>query len=263
MYNIYSMSDKTVYLEGILPYSPVTVGNGWNRIGFLSSINLPIAQAMADYTDFASVGDVLKSQDAFAVVSSIDQGVVTWKGSLQYLEKDKGYMLKRLGKDEVVFFYPLYFDESRYGGTSNYINRRADNVHTATTMNIVARVEDFDTEANDRLVVFRDTERMAEMTADEEQLYYLNIGSDDKKDAKFTFALERDGEIIATTPTTIAYVPNSLIGTPDTPTVISFTSTDQMPHDGLWYTIGGQKVGSRKPTMSGTYIHNGKAIMIK
>ena len=263
MYNIYSMSDKTVYLEGILPYSPVTVGNGWNRIGFLSSINLPIAQAMADYTDFASVGDVLKSQDAFAVISSINQGVVTWKGSLQYLEKDKGYMLKRLGKDEVVFFYPLYFDESRYGGTSNYINRRADNVHTATTMNIVARVEDFDTEANDRLVVFRDTERMAEMTADEEQLYYLNIGSDDKKDAKFTFALERDGEIIATTPTTIAYVPNSLIGTPDTPTVISFTSTDQMPHDGLWYTIGGQKVGSRKPTMSGTYIHNGKAIMIK
>jgi hypothetical protein len=36
-----------------------------------------------------------------------------------------------------------------------------------------------------------------------------------------------------------------------------------MPHDGLWYTIGGLKVGARKPPQSGVYIHNGKAVVVE
>ncbi len=263
MYSIYSMSDKIAYLEGYLAYQLIPVSNGWNRIAFLSKINLPIAQAMADYAEHATVGDVLKSQEGFAVVSNVDNGVVTWKGSLQYLEANKGYMLKRLAADETDFSYPLYFDESRYSGEQSMKAPRAASVNTATTMNIVARVEDFDIEANDRLVVFRGMDRMADVTADEEQLYYLNIGSDDKSNDMFTFALERDGEIIAMTRSNIAYVPNSLVGTPNEPTAIKFNSLDEMPEDGLWYTIDGIKVGERKPAKSGMYIHNGKAVMIK
>ena len=262
MYNIYSMSDKTVYVAGLTIYADIAVGKDWNRIGFLSAINLPVAQAMADYEQYASVGDVLKSQDAFAIASSIGQGMVTWKGSLQYMEVGKGYMLKRLGSDKVSFSYPIYFDENRYSGKTNSRVTRSDAVCTATTMNIVATVEGIDTEATDRLVVFRGAERISEAMADDEQLYYLNIGSDDKADGTFTFAIEREGEIIATTPTRMTYVPNGLIGTPNDPTAISFTSLDQMPHDGLWYTVGGVKMGAKKPIQSGVYIYNGKAILI-
>ena len=262
MYNIYSMSDKTVYLQGYMAFPSITVGKGWNRIGFLSSINLPVAQALADYTDKASVGDILKSQDGFAVASAGSQGIV-WKGTLQFMEAGKGYMMKRVADGEVSFDYPIYFDENRYSGNNHSRITRSPAVNTATTMNIVAAVEGIDTDEADRLVVFRGAQRMAEATADDEQRYYLNIGCDDKDNGTFTFAIEREGEIIATTPTRIAYVPNSLIGTPDAPTAISFTTLDQMPHDGLWYTISGLKVGAKKPTKSGVYIHNGKAVLIE
>lgn len=262
MYNIYSMSDKTIYLEGVLPYNAIHVANGWNRIGFLSNINLPIAQAMADYIDHASVGDILKSQDAFAIVSSIDNGVVTWKGSLQYLDRDKGYMLKRIATDSVEFYYPLYFDQSRYDGLRKHA-MPTSHVATATTMNMVARIIDFDIQADDRLLVYRGAQRMAEAIADDEQLYYLSIGSDDTSNATFTLALERDGEIIATTPTNITYQANRLIGTPDEPASVRFNSLQLMPHDGQWYTIQGISVGTTKPTTTGVYIYNGKAIMIK
>ena len=263
MYNIYSMSDKIVYLAGFPAFGNVTVGKDWNRIGFISTINLPVAQAMDDYERYASVGDVLKSQDAFAVASSVGQDMVTWKGSLQYLEVGKGYMLKRLGSSKVEFNYPIYFEENRYSGKTLSRATRSADVTTATTMNVVARVEGVDTEAADRLVVFRGAERIAEAIADEEQLFYLNIGSDDKADGTFTFAIEREGEIVATTPTRMTYVPNGLAGTPDAPTAISFTPLDQMPHDGMWYTIGGMKTGARKPAQSGAYIYNGKVVLIR
>lgn len=103
---------------------------------------------------------------------------------------------------------------------------------------------------------------MAETTADDEHNYYLNIGSDGKSGESLTFALERDGEIIAMTGSRISYAPNKVLGTPSQPTTISFTTLEQMPHDGKWYNVGGVLIG-KKPTRSGVYIHNGKAVVIK
>ena len=258
MYTVFSMNPKTIYLEGDFAFEEMVVHKDWNRIGYLSPINLPIAQALADYTTQASEGDVVKSQEGFAIASMTSTGLV-WKGSLQYMQAGKGYMLKRRSDKEASFYYPLYFD-SRYGGSSS--GQQKSPVHTVSTMNIVAATEGLDSQQGDRLVVYRGADRMAEATVDSEQRYYLNIGSDETGGQPLTFAIERDGETIAMTGSTISYVPNKVLGTPDQPTVISFTSLDQMPHDGRWYTVGGVLMGGKKPTQRGVYIYNGRAVVI-
>ena len=193
MYSIFSKSDKTIYLEGEFARRYITVHKNWNRLGYNSTINLPIAQALASYLEYAQVGDVVKSQDGFSIVSQTATGLA-WKGSLQYMEAGKGYMLKRQADDEVKFLYPIYFNDSRYSSTSESRAPKHSAVNTATTMNIVAAVEGAETETGDKLVVYRGAERMAEAVADNEQHYYLNIGSDDNTDQTLTFVLERNGE---------------------------------------------------------------------
>ncbi len=261
MYSIYSKSDKTIYLEGEFARRYITVHKDWNRVGYNSMINLPISQALADYLEKAQEGDVVKSQDGFAIASQSATGLV-WKGNLQYMEAGKGYMFKRQADSEVQFLYPLYFDDSRYSSTSESRAPRRTSVNTATTMNIVAAVDGVETEKGDRLVVFCGAERIAEATADDEKNYYLNIGSDFNSSDAMTFMIERDGEPIAMTGSSISYAPNKVLGTPDNPTVISFVSIDQMPNDGKWYTVGGIVIGE-KPKQRGVYIHNGKAVVVR
>ena len=261
MYSIYSKSDKTIYLEGEFDRSEITVHKDWNRVGYNSMINLPISQALADYLEQAQVGDVVKSQDGFAIASKTATGLA-WKGNLQYMEVGKGYMIKRQADSEVKFWYPLYFDDSRYSSTSESRAPRRASVNTATTMNIVAVVEGVETEAGDKLVVYSGAERMAEAVADEEQNYYLNIGSDEMNSGNLSFVIERDGETIAITGSSISYAPNKVMGTPEEPTAINFTAIDQMPNDGKWYTVSGILIGE-KPSQRGVYIHNGKAVLIK
>jgi hypothetical protein len=129
-------------------------------------------------------------------------------------------------------------------------------------MNIVAAVEGGKTEDGDKLVVYGGAERLAEATADNEQNFYLNIGSNDNSSDAMTFVIERDGETIAITGSSISYAPNKVLGTPDQPTVINFVSIEQMPNDGKWYTVSGIQIG-KKPKQSGVYIHNGKAVVVK
>jgi len=261
MYSIYSKSDKTVCLEGEFARRYITVHKNWNRVGYNSTINLPISQALADYLEQAQVGDVVKSQDGFAIASQTATGLV-WKGNLQYLEAGKGYMIKRQADSEVQFLYPLYLFDSRYSSTSESRAPRRTSVNTATTMNIVAAVEGVKTEDGDKLVVYGGAECLAEATADNEQNFYLNIGSNDNSSDAMTFVIERDGETIAITGSSISYAPNKVLGTPDQPTVINFVSIEQMPNDGKWYTVSGIQIG-KKPKQRGVYIHNGKAVVVK
>ena len=258
MFMIYSKSDKTVYFGGFPNFHRVTVHKDWNRIGYMSTINLPIEQAMSNYLGNASEGDIIKSQDAFAVASRTASGLA-WKGSLKYMEHGKGYMLKRHAKSNVTFDYPYFYGENRYSGSASNVRRRA--VHTATTMNIVASVSGFDTEQGDVLTVYNGAEKVAEIEADDEQLYYLSIGCNDKAMGTLVFAIERDGEVVATTNSTIRYAADKVFGSPDEPTDISFVALDQMPHDGRWYTLSGILL-PKKPVSSGLYIHNGKVVKL-
>lgn len=76
----------------------INVNQGWNRIGFISTGNLPTATALANFN--ASEGDLIKGQQSFAYY---DQNL-GWIGSLQALQPLKGYLLK--SSTSTGFTYP-------------------------------------------------------------------------------------------------------------------------------------------------------------
>ena len=264
MYRFYSMNEKTAYLTGYNWFSNITVKNGWNRIAYLSSINLPLSVALADYTDFGSDGDIIKSQDEFAVLNVIGENKV-WKGTLKYLSTGSGYMLKRNAKDEREFYYPYYGSSSRYTGNMTTTRAAAAPLfvnNTAGNMNVIAVTEGVDLQEGDRLVAYHGADVCGIAEADEDGLFFLTVAeplNSAATDVQFT--IERDGETVALTSQSMKYVSDAVSGTINEPTVIRFIEAGRYA-DGEWYSIQGIRLPAR-PTEKGVYIFNGHKVLVK
>ena len=255
---IKSLDERTIWVD-----------KDWNAIGYTPMINLTVETALSDYYDKAEPGDVIKSHDQFAYFT-VSGGVGRWRGNLEYMKPGEGYMLLRKGNGEVSFRYPFYepgstfLDEWTVSG-----NRSAAPARSMTTMTMSAVVDGFDTEDGDVLVAYSNGKRLGSekvnIKADEtasaeggEPLIYLSIAGDASE--PIWFAIERDGEIIATTNELMDYKANAVIGSPDEPTKISFVHADN--DNDRWYTISGIQLPKR-PTAAGVYIFNGKKVLIK
>ncbi|MEQ8910408.1 MAG: LamG-like jellyroll fold domain-containing protein [Vicingaceae bacterium] len=100
-YLLYVAKADTFYHRGLEQKADtitLNVVEGWNRIGFISTKNLSINTALANYN--ASQGDLIKSQQAFAVYLPS----IGWIGSLTTLEPTKGYLLQ--SQNTTSFAYP-------------------------------------------------------------------------------------------------------------------------------------------------------------
>ena len=258
----------------------VTLKNGWNGIGYTPTLNLSVETALSDYYDKAEPGDVIKSQDEFAYFT-VSGGVGRWKGSLEYMKPGKGYMLLRKANSEASFKYPFYepgstfLDEWTVGG-----NRAAAPMRGRHTMSVTAVVEGFDVEEGDHLVAYAGGKMVGETTmvlpetamksaeeatmksADEPLttggVFFLSIAGEEQ--TGIWFAIEREGEIVASTHEVMDFHANAVVGSPDEPTAIRFVRADS--EDGKWYTTGGVMLPKR-PTQKGIYIYKGKKIVIK
>lgn len=80
-------------------------------------------------------------------------------------------------------------------------------------------------------------------------------------DSRLSFAIERGDRIVAVTPALMSYRGDSVVGTVNEPTVISFTTTDHYA-DGVWYDLHGRQL-THRPAQKGVYIYNGQKTMIK
>ena len=279
MYRFYAQSAKNIYIAGVnVSYKGLTVHHGWNRIGYLSSLNLPISTALSDYTDAASEGDIIKSQSEFAVLSIDAQGNRMWRGTLEYLRSGEGYMLKRQADTEHTFWYPYYSTNTKYNNVKNEAKLEVQSTvqgaklkaplfrnTSGASMNVIARVEGIELEEGDRLVAFGDygeTRGMAEVNSQfiihDSQLFFLSVACGDEA---VNFAIERDGELIAIAPQRMSYADNGVQGSLEDPTVINFISMDNLRGEG-WYDLGGRKLNTR-PYQKGVYIHNGQKVTIK
>ena len=262
MYRFYSVNDKKIYIAG--EYSPkyIDINKGWNRVAYNSKLNLPIATAMSDYTERGTEGDIIKSQDAFAILTVDAGNNRSWKGNLTHLQIGQGYMIKSGSDEPLKFLYPIYSDNTRYSGDENG-SRMAPLFHNATanTMNIIAQAVGIETQVGDRLQVFRGAEMcgMTEINAD--QVFFLSVGDTESTSEGLSFAIEREGEIIAVTGDQMVYQSNMVVGTADNPTAINFATVSNM-QDGEWYDIQGRKLTER-PTRKGVYIYNGQKQIVK
>ena len=130
-------------------------------------------------------------------------------------------------------------------------------------MTVTATTKGFEPEEGDVLVAYVNGEQVgvAELsTLNEESAtgFYLSIAGDATNGV--WFAIERDGEIVASTGEVMTYKANAVIGSPDQPTAINFVKAEYA--DGQWYSINGMKL-QKRPTKSGVYIFNGRKIVVK
>ncbi len=233
----------------------ITVEQGWNNIGYTPMVNLPVATALADYA--ASDGDVVKSREEFAIYTEESVGSGYWSGSLQYMKPGEGYMLYRNGESKVKFCYPYYEPGSNFFERT-VARSPAWRANYGRNMTIVATANGIDLQEGDRLVVFSNGEQRGEAALANDSLFFLTISGEKK--APLSFAIERDGELIATAAEVMTYESNVLNGTLDAPTAIHFVKNEVS--DGAWYTLEGFKL-SGKPRHRGVFIHNGIKVVNK
>ena len=262
MYRFFVKNDKNVYIAGEnRSYENIRLHKGWNRIGYLAMANLPVATALADYTDAASNGDIIKSQSEFAVLNIDAQGNRTWKGTLTFLHNGEGYMLKRNADTECSFGYPFYISGSRYNQVKQQVHQAPLFRNTAGgSMNVIACTEGVELPEGCRLVAYdRSGQTCGVAQPDADGLFFLTVA--DTQDGSVGFYIEQDEEIIAATTLKIPYQADGVMGTLEEPTVISFERAEGLAGSG-WYDISGRKLQG-KPTRRGVYIHNGKKETIK
>ena len=245
----------------------IGLSKGWNAIGYTPMTNLTVETALSDYYDQAEQGDVIKSHTEFAYFTK-SGNVGRWRGSLQYMKPGEGYMMLCKG-DTASFTYPYYDLSSNFreDWTSSMVqSSKVQGSRSRSTMSVSAVVEGFEVEEGDVLIAFADGEVVgseelrvkSEEFATAQPLFYLSIAGD--KQQAIWFAIERDGEIVATTEEVMTFKTNAVIGSPDEPTAISFVHTAH--ENGQWYTIDGKQL-PKKPTQRGVYIFNNKKVMIK
>lgn len=106
VYHIFAQQPTRVHIVGTSLTDPLRtfrIKQGWNELPYTMTFNLPIENAMSDFTltdGKASVGDVIKSIDSFAVLTA----AYGWIGSLETLEPGTGYYLYHTGEAVDVTF---------------------------------------------------------------------------------------------------------------------------------------------------------------
>ena len=240
----------------------IKLKQGWNAIGYTPMTNLTVETALSDYFDNAEPGDVIKSHTEFAYFTKTGN-TGRWRGSLQYMKPGEGYMMLRKGASEASFTYPYYDMNSNFYEDWTQSAKRAFSPQLRNTMSLSATVVGFEPEEGDRLVAYANGEVVGDgmLTEDDGQLFYLSIAGEANQSIRF--AIEREGETVASTGDIMTFQANDVIGSPDEPTAINFAQTAQeYCTAGKWYTISGVQL-QKKPTQPGVYIFNGKKILIK
>ncbi|MBO4315376.1 MAG: hypothetical protein J5867_05370, partial [Prevotella sp.] len=235
----------------------IVVKNGWNSIGYTPMINLPVETALAEYFNYAEDGDVIKSHDEFAIFNDYG-GSGKWEGTLQYMKPGEGYMLLHQSMKAARFTYPFFEPSSTFIETAENASPRRVRTPHLTTMSLTATTCGVPLEEGDRLLVYADGELCGASTMTEDSIFYVSIGGD--RQQGLSFAIEREGEIIATATDALSFYANAVVGKPSAPTTIDFTRVE-VAQEG-WYTMQGYKLPGR-PTKKGVYIYNGKKKVVK
>lgn len=231
LFKIKVRTPQTLRISGLLLQQTdectINLLPGWNGIGFTPIVNLPISEALADYYDEAADGDIIKSQNEFAIFSDDGAGHRLWRGNLSYLKAGEGYMMKRTAATPASFTYPMLQTNGSYAVASPQQLRGTETAETfrnpyASSMTMVAQVTGIDLEPGDRLAAYSGNELRGIATAASDGRFYLSIGGD--MAAPLRMELLRGETAVAQTDSPVGYTVNATSGTYSAPTQISFAS---------------------------------------
>ena len=101
MFNYKSTVRDTLRMIGSLispDTMPISVVTGWNWIGYVPNYSLPINDALGSLP--SAVGDIIKSQEAFAQYIGAPYG---WIGNLKFMQAPKGYQIKVANPGTLIY----------------------------------------------------------------------------------------------------------------------------------------------------------------
>ncbi len=184
IYMVYSHIENTLRYNGfgIIPedmYISVRGDGQWSPFPCLFNKNTPINEAMADYYDNATEGDLIKGQTTFAYFSSDKR----WVGSLAALRPGEGYLFRRMGLgSKTIHFYDREENNApRHNAMA--ANKQTDFCGNAeTNMTMIATVE------NEGLRAFIGDELVGvamPVDLNNETLFFLTISSDAVGELRF------------------------------------------------------------------------------
>ena len=188
-YMVYSQSDNLMRVSGkALPQDSAHVllrGNSWNALPCLLSQITELSEALADYYNFASPGDLVKSHDQFAVFSADKH----WVGDLKALRPGEGYFLKRTASTDVdIHFFNKPAGAPDVQRTPNTAHRTPSRAATNMTMICALNSEAINAEGNKRdgvtINAYIGNELVGKATKIDD-LYFLTISCDNSGVVRF------------------------------------------------------------------------------
>ncbi len=218
LYMIYCQAGNTMHISGTnLPTDSMSIkvrGDGqWSPMPCLMKQVTSVTEALSDYYDRATPGDMLKSHDHFAFFSENKR----WEGDLTTMRPGEGYLFRRLalGSVNIHFFNrtaaaaPKRMIELADERMSGFTNPKA-----ATNMTMIAKVDGLPV-TGDGLRVFVGDE-LAAVATPIDSLYFITIQSDKVGELKF----ECNGETLLPVSGAILYQADAHHGTVKAPIVL-------------------------------------------
>ncbi|MBQ1850903.1 MAG: hypothetical protein II138_00315, partial [Paludibacteraceae bacterium] len=224
-YMIYSKNGNTMHVSGNnLPAESMQVtvnGDGhWSALPCLLKEVTPVAEALSDYYDNASPGDIIKSHNHFATFSKERK----WVGDLAAIRPGEGYFLRRMAHGNVdIHFY----NKSHSGGLrrGEVIDESFTNAEASTNMTIIASVKDRPEENESKLNVMVNNELAGvatPITVDGEAYYFITVQSNKLGALQF----EMGGETLVPVSGSINYSADSHHGSLTSP--VELKAADDM-----------------------------------
>lgn len=219
MYMVYSAKENTLRVDGeklAEADKHITLrGSGqWSSFPCLFEQTTSITEALADYYDDASAGDLLKAHDRFAVFSTDKK----WEGDLKTLRPGEGYLFRRKAAGDVVV---SFFNKPAAAAPHK---APAFQGNAATNMTMIAKI------ANEEMSKFENTNILAYIgnelvgvATQIDSLYFLTISSDAAGELRFE---TEDGVILTPSSSeegrgeTIRYVANAHHGSLEAPIIL-------------------------------------------
>jgi hypothetical protein len=194
-------------------------GDGqWNALPCLLSQTTALSEAMADYYDHATVGDIVKGKKHFAYFTADKR----WVGDLTALTPGEGYLFRRMGAGTVEIHF---YDRPASAPKRNALPRMDEseaafcNPSAATNMTMIAKInsEAINAEGNKReaIKVYVGNE-LAAIAEPIDSLYFITIQSD--KSGALRFETE-DGTLL-TAEQPISYVADAHAGSLKAPVML-------------------------------------------
>ena len=217
MYMVYTAKGNTMRITGsILSEDSMHVsvrGNGqWSELPCLFDQRISVTEALADYYQSATPGDLIKARNRFATFSTDKR----WVGDLTALQPGEGYLFRRMGAGNIDIAFHRQDKQANQRNQINQNDQSFDNMAAATNMTMIAQLEvDQQPMDNGQLMVYVGDE-LAAVATPIDSLYFLTIQSDKIGELRF----ELNGETLMPEIGTISYSADSHHGSLRAPIVL-------------------------------------------